>query len=212
MKIGLVEITKMIEDCKKIGFDVRMSDIAYVILSESFSDKSIPYKILFDKNTSDKEIRAYNRNKNMKFLKKYIESNFMQGGDVVIDLGKKNADAFKEQYADMTFEENKDAMIKMIGELKEALDDGRLEYKDYAKMVTDLRTKLNDKFSVSEKQEDQRVIVYKKYNDICVCGREIYRPTRDDIIEDLKKAYDLVPKNKVEEEGSEDEREDEDED
>ena len=197
MKIGLDELNRLIEDCKAVGFEVKMGDIIYALCVDDFKDKSIPYKSLFDKNATDKEIRAYNKHKYTKFLKKYIDTNLLNKEEAVSKSEEKDV---TQKYADMTFEENKDAMIKMIDELKEALDEGKIEYKDYAKMVTDLRTKLNDKFSVSEKQDDQRVIVYKKYNDICVCGREIYRPTRDDIIEDLKKTYDLVPKGNLEEE------------
>lgn len=197
MKIGLDELNRLIEDCKAVGFEVKMGDIIYALCVDDFKDKSIPYKTLFDKNATDKEIRAYNKHKYTKFLKKYIDTNLLHKEEAVSNNEETDV---TQKYADMTFEENKDAMIKMIDELKVALDEGKIEYKDYAKMITDLRTKLNDKFSVSEKQDDQRVIVYKKYNDICICGREIYRPTRDDIIEDLKKTYDLVPKGNLEEE------------
>lgn len=191
MKIGLQEINKIINDCKKTGFDVKMNDIAYVILVDNFKDKSIPYKILFDKDTPENEIDKYNNSKNIKFLKKYISTNVLEK----IDISKtKKKDS---KYADLTFEENKDAMIKMISELKQKYDEKQLEYKDYAKMVADLRIKLNDKFSVTEKQDNQHIIVYKKYNDICMCGREIYRPTKEDIIEDLRKEYKLIPKSKI---------------
>lgn len=190
MKIGLVEINKTIEDLKSLGYELKMADISYIFLLQFFNDKNIVYTILFGKGANDSEIQKYDGSEKIKLLKKYIKSNFLKKN------GKDDEEDVVQKYADITFEENKDAMIKMIDELKFALDDGKLEYKDYAKMVTDLRTKLNDKFSVSEKQDEQRIIVYKKYNDICVCGREIYKPTKDDIMEDLMKEYDLVPKSK----------------
>lgn len=187
MKIGISEINKIIEDLKGMGHELKMSDIAYAYLLQFFKDKNIAYTILFGKGVSDSDINRYDTSAKMKLLKKYIKSNFFNS------TNKEEQDV-KKKYADITFEENKDAMIKMIDELKVALDEGKLEYKDYAKMVTDLRTKLNDKFSVSEKQDDHMIMVYKKYNDICACGREIYRPTKEDIMEDLLKEYDLIPK------------------
>lgn len=205
MKIGLVEITKLIEDCKAVGFDVKMGDIIYALCVDDFKDKSIPYKTLFDKNATDKEIRAYNRHKYTKFLKKYIDTNLLQKEDILNDTEEKDV---TQKYADMTFEENKDAMIKMIDELKIALDEGKIEYKDYAKMVTDLRTKLNDKFSVTEKQDDQRIIVYAKFNHICEwTHKECYLQTKEYAMKHWGLIEDPERKVKLEEEDEYNERE-----
>ena len=197
MKIGLDELNRLIEDCKAVGFEVKMGDIIYALCVDDFKDKSIPYKSLFDKNATDKEIRAYNKHKYTKFLKKYIDTNLLHKEEVV---SKSEETEFTQKYEDISFEENKDAIIKMIAEAEKKYADGEIEWDKYSDRVSKLRIALKDKFEVSKAQDDQRVIVYKKYNDICVCGREIYRPTRDDIIEDLKKTYDLVPKGNLEEE------------
>lgn len=191
MKIGLKEITKLIEDCKAVGHDVKMDDIAYVFLLQYFKDKEIPYKTLFNKNATDSEVNAYNKSPLIKFLKKYIDSNFCEKQQEVSKESVEKGD-------DITFGENKEQLIKNLETIKEMRDKGELDAKDFIKLDIEIRTKLIDKFAVSEKQDEQRVIVYKKYNDICVCGREIYRPTRDDIIEDLKKTYNLVPKENAE--------------
>lgn len=210
MKLGLGEISRIIEDCKKVGFDVKMSDIIYALCVDDFKDKSIPYKTLFDKNATDKEVRAYNKNKYSKFLKKYVDTNFKENG-TVINLGEEKD--ITQKYADMTFEENKDAMIKMIDELKAALDEGKIEYKDYAKMVTDLRTKLNDKFSVSEKQDEQRVIVFTKFNHICEwTKKECYLQTKEYAMKHWGLIEDPNKEVKLEEEEDYDERENETED
>lgn len=197
MKIGLVEITKLIEDCKAVGFEVKMGDIIYALCVDDFKDKSIPYKSLFDKNATDKDIRAYNKHKYTKFLKKYIDTNLLHKEEAVSKSEEKES---TQKYEDISFEENKDAIIKMIAEAEKKYADGEIEWDKYSDRVSKLRIALKDKFEVAKTQEDQRIIVYKNYNDICVCGREIYRPTRDDIIEDLKKTYDLVPKGNLEEE------------
>lgn len=197
MKIGLDELNRLIEDCKAVGFDVKMGDIIYALCVDDFKDKSIPYKSLFDKNATDKEIRAYNKHKYTKFLKKYIDTNLLHKEEVVNKSEEKES---TQKYEDISFEENKDAIIKMIAEAEKKYADGEIEWDKYSDRVSKLRIALKDKFEVAKTQEDQRIIVYKNYNDICVCGREIYRPTRDDIIEDLKKTYDLVPKGNLEEE------------
>lgn len=194
MAVTVEDISKIIEDGNKLNHDIRVGDIMYILLLREVKEKNVVYASLFGKGFTDDILNKYDKSPKIKFLRKYIKTNYTNKKD------SSDSTDVEQKYADMTFEENKDAMIKMIDDLKDALDDGRIEYKDYAKMVTDLRTKLNDKFSVSEKQDEQRIIVYKKYNDICVCGREIYRPTKDDIIEDLKKEYDLVPKNNKTEE------------
>ena len=188
MKLGIGEINKTIQDCKSMGFDLRMADIMYVFAFQGFKDKNIVYATLFGKGASDSVVNEYDSSKKIKFLKKYMRSNFFKDS--------LNEPVSKKEYEDITFEENKEALIKLLGRIQTMATSGEIEKKDAVKLETDIRTKLNDKFAVSEKQDEQRVVVLKKYNDICVCGREIYRPTRDDIIEDLKKEYDLVPKKK----------------
>lgn len=207
MKIGLGDISKLIEDCKKVGFDVKMSDIIYALCVDDFKDKSIPYKTLFDKNATDKEVKAYNRNKYSKFLKKYIDTNFLQK-EVIYDIDDKKD---SQKYADLSFEENKDAMIKMIDELKNAYDEGKIEYKDYSDRVSKLRIALNDKFKVAENQDDQKIIVYSNYDTICpYCHHEVRSKSAEDAIEEIKKIYELVPKVKKEEDYDERENETED--
>lgn len=211
MKIGIVEITKLIEDCKAVGFDVRMADIVYAICVGNFKDKSILYKTLFNKDTPEKEIRAYNRNKYVKFLRKYVDSNFLNKKEEIINI-KGESDTSKK-YEDITFEENKDAMIRMISDLKDALDEGKIEYKDYSDRVSKLRIALNDKFSVSEKQNNQQVIVYAKFNHICEwTHKECYLQTKEYAMKRWGLIEDPNKKVKLEEEEEYNEQENETED
>lgn len=193
MKIGVDEITRMVKDCKSVGHAIKMDDIAYVLLLKFFKDKDIPYKIIFNKNALSQDIIRYNKSPLVKFLKKYIDTNFEFNNE-------KDSVKVDNNLKDITFGENKEQLIKNLETIKMMKDNGELDAKDFIKLDIEIRTKLIEKFDVSEKKDDQRVIVYKKYNDICVCGREIYRPTKEDIMEDLKKEYDLVPKTKTEEE------------
>jgi hypothetical protein len=83
-------------------------------------------------------------------------------------------------------------MIKLIKEAQDALERGEMEAKDALKIQADLRVKLNDKFAVKEESQEQLVIVQKKYNAICSCGRELYIPTKEDLMEQ----YDLIENKK----------------
>lgn len=195
MKIKESDIRKIINDSKSMGYDLRMADIFYTFALQMFEDKSIVYATLFGVDNAAKDCDVYDSEKKIKFLKKYIKTNYPFESQIdVPSKGKKIEENNAKQYEDISFEENKEAVIKLLDKIQSMAASGDIEKKDAVKLETDIRTKLNDKFAVSEKQDEQRIIVYKKYNDICQCGREIYRPTRDDIIEDLKKEYDLVPK------------------
>jgi hypothetical protein len=70
------------------------------------------------------------------------------------------------------------------------MESGDIEKKDGLKILTDISTKLNDKFGAKEEMKDQMVVVECKFNSVCSCGREIYIPTK----EDLMKKYNLVEK------------------
>lgn len=192
MTIGVDDINKIVNDGKKMGHDIRVGDIAYSILLNAFGDKKISFAVLFGKDSTPAQIDGYENSKKVKFLKKYMRTNFFDKKSTT----DKKEDSKSKNYDDITFGENKEQLIKNLATIKQMKDDGELDAKDFIKLDIDIRTKLIDKFSVSEKQEDQRVMVYKKFNDICACGREIYRPTKEDIIEELQKDYNLVPKVK----------------
>jgi hypothetical protein len=89
---------------------------------------------------------------------------------------------------EITFEQNKAEIISLIKQTQDALANKEIEVKDALKIEADLRVKLNDKFSVSDTNQEQLVIVNCKYNAVCECGREIYIPTKEDLI----KEYNLI--------------------
>jgi hypothetical protein len=114
-------------------------------------------------------------------LKNYIESNGLVGGK---KKGKKKL--YNED--DITFDENKAEIIKLIKETQKALEEGKIKSADALKIQADLRVKLNDKFSVKDESQDSLVVVNMKYNSVCSCGRELYIPTK----EDLMQQYNLI--------------------
>ena len=94
---------------------------------------------------------------------------------------------------DITFEENKAYMLKLKKDTEDAIEKGEVDKKDGLKILADISTRLNDKFSVNQQQRDQIVIVEQKYNDVCPrCFAEIAR--RPISKEEAMEMYDLIEK------------------
>lgn len=175
------KLENIISDSKKAGYDVRVRDISYVLLCRFITDRIVVYKSIFGASTNDAEIDLYDQSKQINFLKNYLKD--------IAPLGGANR---KKKDSDISFDENKEEMIKLIKETQDAMDRGEIEAKDGLKIQADLRVKINDKFGVKEESNEQLVLVNCKYNEICSCGREIYIPTK----EDLMKKYNLVENDK----------------
>jgi hypothetical protein len=94
---------------------------------------------------------------------------------------------------DITFEENKAYMLKLKRDTEMAMEAGEIEKKDGLKILSDISTKLNDKFSVTAEVKDQYVCVEQKYSSICsYCGRECAPPPMSK--EEAMKMYNLIEK------------------
>ena len=176
------KLENIINDSKKAGYDIRIRDVSYVLLCRFIADKHIVYKSVFGASTNDAEIDLYDQSKQINFLKTYLK-----------DVEPSGANSRKRKESDISFDENKEEMIKLIKEAQEALERGEIGAKDALKIQSDLRVKINDKFGVKEESTEQLVLVNCKYNEICTCGREIYIPTK----EDLMQKYNLIENNKT---------------
>jgi hypothetical protein len=120
----------------------------------------------------------------MQYLKGYVDMNFSDG-----TRKKKKKDS--DDGDDITFEENKAYMLKFKKDIEKAIEDGEMEKKDGYKALADISVKLNDKFQVQGEVKEQLIVVNTKFNAICgSCGREIYIPTKEDLME----KYNLVEK------------------
>jgi hypothetical protein len=141
-------------------------------LCRNYEDDIVAYKSLFG-DGSETEITYYKQSA------------------PIIELGKLMAESLGwNSKEDITFEENKAYMLKLKADTERAMEAGDIEKKDGLKILTDISTKLNDKFGAKEEMKDQMVVVECKFNSVCSCGREIYIPTK----EDLMKKYNLVEK------------------
>lgn len=154
------------------GFAISVRDISYILLCRSYEDDIVAYKSLFG-DSSETEITYYKQS------------------TPIVELGKLMAESLGwNSKEDITFEENKAYMLKLKADTERAMEAGDIEKKDGLKILTDISTKLNDKFGAKEEMKDQMVVVECKFNSVCSCGREIYIPTK----EDLMKKYNLVEK------------------
>lgn len=197
MAVTLEDITKIIEDGKKMKHEISVRDIAYVLLLRSFKEKNIAYASLFGKDFTSDVLDKYDKSPKMRYLRKYMKSNYASKEDAG---SKANV-----SYEDITFEENKEQLIKNLAKIKEMNENGELDAKDFIKLDIEIRTKLNDKFSVSEKQDEQRIIVETKFNTICPhTHRECWVQTKEyamehwDLIENPNKKEDNINNNEDE--------------
>lgn len=180
-KINIEDFNKILADAKKMGYDLRMSDIFYTFELQRFDSKKIVYSVLFGKGSAQEDIDIYDKSAKIKFLKKYIETNYpIDTPHSAVGRPRKNKENESKQYEDITFEENKEALIKLLEKTQKMAKEGKIEEKDAIKIESDIRLKLNNYFNVSEKQDEQRIIVYEKFNHICdVTHKECWLQTKE---------------------------------
>lgn len=184
------DIEKTIKDASKMKHEVTVRDISYVILFLEYCSSVVAYKSIFDKDADENSIKKYDTSKKIDFLKMYISSNFKK--EEKVKQIKKNEINNDELIQDITFEENKAKLIAMLQKVNDLVKSGEMSAKDGVKAEIEIRSKLNDKFKVSEEGGQQYIIVEQKYNAICeYCSHELYIPTK----EDLMKKYNLVEKD-----------------
>lgn len=183
------DIEKTIKDASKMKHEITVRDISYVILFFEYSNSVVAYKSVFDKDTDEQTINKYDASKKIDFLKMYINSNFRKEEKKTRRTKAKVEDTNEGLIQDITFEENKAKLIAMLQKVNELVEKGEMSAKDGVKAEIEIRSKLNDKFKVSEEGGQQYIIVEQKYNSVCShCMHEIYIPTK----EDLMKKYNLI--------------------
>lgn len=188
MKLSTEDIRKIIDDGSQLDYSIKVGDISYILLKRTMEDKKVVFTVLFGKDFEEEDLTNYEKSPKMKFLSKYLDTNYPDSRTEV------NTEDIPD---DISLEELKSYFLWLRAETERGVKNKEITKKDGIKTLVDISAKLFDKFSVSESTTDQKILVNKKYNDICVCGREIYRPTYEDIMEDIKEEYDLTPKDKT---------------
>lgn len=173
MAISKEQVKKITEQCLNEGHEVRFRDIAYCVLRDVFGDAILAYKAIFDADASDIIAGNYDKSAKTQVIKKYMTENNLLGHKIT-------SSTTLPTEADITFEANKAELVKMLEDVDRAFDDGLIDYKDAAKLKVDIRTKLNDKFSVSEDASAQMIVVQPKFNHICQhTQKECYLQTKE---------------------------------
>jgi hypothetical protein len=177
------QINKILTETASAGYSLKVRDISYILLCREYEDYRIAYKSVFtsDTSTEEKEMIDYDKSRPISFLRRYMDSNYPSVGV----SGKS-----KSGLESITFDENKAYMLKLKKDTEAAMEAGDIDKKDGLKILADISTKLNDKFQIADEAKEQMVVVEKKFNSICMCGREIYIPTKEDLME----RYNLVEK------------------
>ena len=159
------QIKKTIEHFKEGGETIRVRDIAYTLLSKMFADSKTAYQCLFGTEGYDKYADDEMRSK----LEQYLS-----------DAGYIRSVSTDDDSGEITFEENKKEMERLLAKTQQAMDDGLVDPKDALKIMADIRVKLNDKFKVESKKQDRMIVVERKFDFVCPMTRkECYQLDKD---------------------------------
>ena len=146
------QIKKTIEHFKESGETIRVRDIAYTLLSKMFADSKTAYQCLFGTEGYDDYADGEMRVK----LEQYLS-----------DAGYIRSVSTDDDSGEITFEENKKEMERLLAKTQQAMEDGLVDPKDALKIMADIRVKLNDKFKVESKKQDRMIVVERKFDYIC---------------------------------------------
>lgn len=159
------QIKKTIEHFKEQGDNVRVRDIAFVLLSKMFADAKTAYQCLFGTEGYDEYADEPLRDA----LRDYLTAEGYIRTVSTDDSGG------------LTFEENKREMEMLLKKTQEAMDDGLVDPKDGLKLIADIRVKLNDKFKVEKQQKERQIIVEKRFDFVCPhTRRECYQLDKEE--------------------------------
>lgn len=173
MKITKEKIEKILNEAKGKGVDVRLRDIGYYALNKAFGNPELSYKMIFNQNGAMSDAVEYESGKPYLFVREWFG----------------NSSSAESISTDLTFTENKQALIDMLNEITELAKSGEIPQKDAMKIKADIRVKLNDKFQVQESAGETIVVVPAKYDFICPhTSRECYQMTA----EYAKKEFHLI--------------------
>lgn len=144
--------------------DVSESDIAFLVLCDTFDDKRTAHRLAYGRECRD--VEAFCQKEGMRRLQEALRP-FGIGADLRDTVSR---------------EQNKAELMQLLGKIKQAVHNGELEIRDALKMEADIRVKLNDKFDMDEGDRGRRIIVVPQKHDI-ICPhthRECtYMPTKE---------------------------------
>lgn len=169
------DIQKIINDGAIEMLTITVKDISYAILAKEYGDDYLAYKSVFGESDSDAKIKKYSKSRVSAFVKEKIK-------------GLNSEIIEEDMLEELTFEQNKMEMIRLISRVNKAVDEDKMDEEKAVKLLANIRERLNKSFNVEQEQSKQYIIVEPKYNFICPHTRhECYVYTK----EDLMKKYNL---------------------
>lgn len=154
-----------IELCKKVcvtkGHKIDEKDIAFLILKRDLQNAVIAYKLAIGGSKTNAAIERYDQSPRIMCLREYMNAHWQSL------LGTHAPIKSVESNVNITFEDNREAMIKMLRDTEELMRKGEIGKKDGMNIMKDIRIKLTDKFDLKETQVEQRIVVQPKFNYIC---------------------------------------------
>lgn len=160
-KLSVNDIKEIVNAASQSGYNIVVGDIMYVISLRFFQDINVSYTAIFGKKGDDSIIKNYDKSRKIKFLKDYIAKMFISQSED--DMGVPD---------DISFDENKAYMLALKKKTEDGIKNGSIKQDKGIEILSKLSIALNDKFAVSEKQDEQRVVVNIKYNHICEWTRK----------------------------------------
>ena len=196
-------IDDIIKDAKKQGYDVRIRDVGFAILSTQLNDSKMAYMLIFGEDPNHDTFITLDR---IKYLVDYFKGEALKAKEkseaseiaalIAKNKGKNKKD---DSVKTITFEENREGLENQLVEIRALIEELKKDPNGYdpktmallIKTEADIRVKLNDKFGASEKAEDQYIVVQTKFNHICQwTNRECWLQTK----EYAKEHWNLIEK------------------
>lgn len=185
-KLSVNDIKEIVDDASQAGYSIVVGDIMYVVAIRSFQDMNVVYTAIFGKKGDDAIVKSYDKSKKIKFLKDYITKKYILQSDENDETDIPD---------DISFDENKAYMLALKKKTEDGIKNGSIKQDKGIEILSKLSIALNDKFAVSEKQDEQRVVVNIKYNHICEWTRkECFLQTKEYAMQ----KWNLVEANKEE--------------
>lgn len=133
--------------------DVDERDLAFLVLCDNYKDIREAYKIAYGKTKSEEYVRNFRESDKISALVTAAKPfGVCQDGKVSISR-----------------EENQSALIKMLGQIEQAMDDEEMDKGQALKMMADIRVKLQDKFDMEDDKDENKhiIVVPQKHDYIC---------------------------------------------
>lgn len=144
--ISYNDIKDIIKTLKSEGIEARVRDVAYLILCDTITDKSLCEKVAYQEDNKSPK-------KTLDILADRLKP-FGIGAATTISK-----------------DENREQLLNEIAEMKDIADKAKADndtdtYIKASKVVLDARVKLNDKFNIEEEESQKRIIVVPQKHDI----------------------------------------------